>query len=167
MLLSVNFLDTLVILFIYMFIYNLSLFVIFWTIQQFINFKFKTLHSFSNLKFNFYFVFSISLALFSMAGVPPFLGFFSKLFILLILINTNFFIFYFFFFSLLFFGLYFYLQNIRFLHSTTFNSLNYSFQINLRSSVIYHYLTLLILFFLLIGFFLLDDFLLYFAWLFS
>ena len=89
-----SFTDTLVMLFIYMFIYNLSLIIIFWTLHQFISFNFKTLFSFADLKFNFYFVTSITITLFSIAGVPPFLGFFSKLLILLILINSNFFFFY-------------------------------------------------------------------------
>ena len=93
-----SFTDTLVMLFIYMFIYNLSLIVIFWTLHQFVSFNFKTLFSFADLKFNFYFVTSVTITLFSMAGVPPFLGFFSKLLILLILLNSNFFFFYLFFF---------------------------------------------------------------------
>ena len=76
-----------------MFIYNMSLLIIFWTLQQFVSFNFKTLYSFSDLKFNFYFVTALSVVLFSIAGVPPFLGFFSKLLILLALLNSNFFFF--------------------------------------------------------------------------
>jgi NADH:ubiquinone oxidoreductase subunit 2 (subunit N) len=160
-----NFLDTLVILFIYMFIYNLSLLLIFWTLQQFVSFNFKTLYSFSDLKFNFYFVIMLTIVLFSIAGVPPFLGFFSKLLILLILLNSNFFYFYIFFFGLLFFGLYFYLQNIRFLYSTGYGKLNYAFNFNLRLSTIYFYFSFIIAFFLVFGFFFMDDFILYFYWL--
>ncbi len=162
-----NFLDTLVILFLYMFIYNLSLFIIFWTFFQFVSFNFKTLYSFSDLKFNFYFVIILSIVLFSIAGVPPFLGFFSKLLILILLINSNFFFFYIFFFSLLFFGLYFYLQNIRFLYSTGSGKLNYSNIFNLRQSTLYFYNTILIIFFLVFGFFFIDDVVLYFYWLFN
>jgi NADH:ubiquinone oxidoreductase subunit 2 (subunit N) len=160
-----NFLDTLVILFIYMFIYNLSLLLIFWTLQQFVSFNFKTLYSFSDLKFNFYFVIVLTIVLFSIAGVPPFLGFFSKLLILLVLLNSNFFFFYIFFFGLLFFGLYFYLQNIRFLYSTGYGKLNYAFSSNLRLSTIYFYFSFIIIFFLIFGFFFMDDFILYFYWL--
>ena len=53
MILFNNSLDTLVILFIYMFIYNLSLVIIFWTLHQFISFNFKTIYSFSDFKFNY------------------------------------------------------------------------------------------------------------------
>lgn len=159
-----NFLDTLVILFVYMFVYNLSLLLIFWTLQQFVSFNFKTLYAFSDLKYNFYFVILMSIVLFSIAGVPPFLGFFSKLLILLALLNSNFFFFYTFFFGLLFFGLYFYLQNIRFLHSTGYGKLNYSFIGNLRASSLYFYCTFVSLFFLIFGFFFMDDLILYFYW---
>ncbi len=167
MLFLINFLDSLVFLFFYMFIYNLSLLIIFWTLQQFISLNFKTIYSFSDLKFNFYFVITLSIVLFSMAGVPPFLGFFSKLLILITLVNSNFFFFYIFFFGLLFFGLYFYIQNIRFLHSSNSNKLSYSFTSSIRLTPIYFYLTCLILFFLLFGFFFFNDFILYFYWLFS
>lgn len=160
-----SFTDTLVMLFIYMFIYNLSLIVIFWTLHQFVSFNFKTLFSFADLKFNFYFVTSVTITLFSMAGVPPFLGFFSKLLILLILSNSNFFFFYLFFFFLLFFGLYFYIQNIRFLYSTGSSKISYSFFSNIRISSLFFYVTFFILFFLIFGSFFLDDIFLLFYWL--
>lgn len=167
MLSFINFLDSLVILFSYMFIYNLSLLVIFWTLQQFVSFNFKTIYSFTDLKFNFYFVTAITIVLFSIAGVPPFLGFFSKLLILVTLVNSNFFVFYIFFFGLLFFGLYFYLQNIRFLYSTGKGKINYSFSTNLRLTPIYFYITFSIIFFIIFGFFFFNDILLYFFWIFS
>jgi len=167
MLLFNNSLDTLITLFIYMLIYNLSLISIFWTLHQFISSNIKTLYSFTDFKFNFYFVISLTIVLFSIAGVPPFLGFFSKLLILLILVNSNFFFFYIFFFGLLFFGLYFYLQNIRFLYSTGVGKLNYTYTSNVRLTSLYFNFTFLILFFLIFGFFFMDDILLYFYWLFS
>jgi NADH:ubiquinone oxidoreductase subunit 2 (subunit N) len=160
-----NFFDILVILYTYMFLYNLSLFLIFWTLQQFVSHNFKTLYSFTDLKFNFFFVILLSITLFSISGVPPFIGFFSKLLILISLINSNFFLFYIFFFGLLFFGLYFYLQNIRFLYSSNNGILNYSFLVNLRVSIIYFYISFLILFFTVFGFSFMDDILLYFYWL--
>lgn len=162
-----NFLDTAIILYVYMFIYNISLLVIFWTLQQFVSFNFKTLHSFSDLRFNFYFTISLTIVLFSMAGVPPFLGFFSKLLILLTLVNSNFYLFYIFFFGLLFFGLYFYMQNIRFLYSNSNGKISYAFNFNLRISSLYFYCTYLILFCLSFGFLFADDLMLYFYWLFS
>lgn len=167
MLLFNNYIDTLVILFIYMFVYNLSLIMVFWTLHQFISFNLKTLYSFNDLKFNYYFTTILSIVLFSMAGVPPFLGFFSKILILIALVNSNFFLFYIFFFGLLFFGLYFYLQNIRFLHSTSSSKLNYSNIGFMRITSIYYTITFFFLFILLFGFAFMDDIVLYFYWLFS
>lgn len=167
MILFNSYIDTLVILFIYMFIYNLSLIMIFWTLSQFVSFNFKTLYSFNDLKFNYYFTTLLSIVLFSMAGVPPFLGFFSKILILILLINSSFFLFYVFFFGLLFFGLYFYLQNIRFLHSTGIGKLNYATVGFLRSPSIYYTLTLFFLFFLVFGFAFMEDIILYFYWIIS
>lgn len=166
MILVNNSLDILAILFSYMFIYNLSLIIIFWTLHQFISFNIKTIYSFSDIKFNFYFVTSITIVLFSIAGVPPFLGFFSKLLILLSLINSGFLLFYVFFFGLLFFGLYFYLQNIRFLYSTGTGKISYSHIFNLRTVPLYFYITSFIIFFLIFGFAFMDDLLLYFYWIF-
>ena len=167
MLYTNNSFDSLIILFVYMFIYNLSLVSIFWTLHQFNSFKLSTIFSFSDLKFNFYFVTLITLALFSMAGVPPFVGFFSKLLILLMLSNSNFFFFYIFFFGLLFLGLYFYLQNIRFLYSSNSNKINYSYSNNIRLSTLYFNYTFLIIFFFCFGLFFFDDILLFFFWIFS
>ena len=164
-----NSLDTLVILFIYMFIYNVSLVIIFWTLFQFISFNFKTIYSFSDLKFSPYFVTALSITLFSMAGVPPFLGFFSKLLIIILLLNSGFFFFYIFFFGLLFFGLYFYLQNIRFLYSAGSGSgkISYAHTYNIRISSLYFYVTFTFIFFLIFGFSFMDDIVLYFYWLFN
>lgn len=145
-----------------MFIYNFSLILIFLTLQQFVNFNFKTIYSFNDLKSNFFFSTALSIILFSIAGVPPFIGFFSKLLILVTLINSNFFLFYIFFFILLFFGLYFYIQNIRFLHSINYTKINYSVDNFLRASPVFYYISYVILFFLLFGFLFFNDLLLYF-----
>lgn len=153
-----------------MFIYNLSLISFFWVFLTFFNHNFKTLHFFSGFTFLPYNVFLISILLFSMAGVPPFIGFFSKLFILLLITNNNYFFIYIFFFLLLLLGLYFYLQNIRFLHSTksTFSVSNSSLPLmNERVDVLFYYSTLNTLVFLILGFIYVDDFLLITTWLFS
>lgn len=151
-----------------MFLYNISLLLIFWTIQQYVSFNFKTIYSFVDFKFNSYFVIVLTIVLFSIAGVPPFIGFFSKLLILINLINSNFFIFYIFFFSLLFFGLYFYIQNIRFLYSSSNNStLNYAFNVNIRLATLFYFFSFFFLFFIIFGFFYLDDLILYFYWILS
>nr|QCU82612.1 NADH dehydrogenase subunit 2b [Pseudourostyla cristata] len=161
-----NFYETLIYVFFYIFIYNLSLIIIFWTFFQFINQQSKTIYSFSDLKFNFFYTTVISFILFSIAGVPPFIGFFSKLLILIMLSKSNFFIFYIFFFILLFFGLYFYIQNIRFLYSTGTSHISYAYMLNMRVSLHYIIFTQIVLFVIIFGFFLIDDFLLYFYWLF-
>ena len=162
-----NFYNVLIISYLYIFIYNISLFILFWNLQQYISFNFKTIYSFNDFKFNFFSLITMTIILFSLSGVPPFLGFFSKLLILISLINSNFFFFYIFFFCLLFFGLYFYVQNIKFLFSTEIKKINYSFQINMRLTSLYVYYTYFILFFILFGFFFIDDIFLYFYWLFS
>lgn len=120
-----NFVDSLVIVYLYMFTYNLSFLIIFWALQSVILTNVKTLYSFKDFKLNFFLLSTFLIVLLSIAGVPPFIGFFSKLLILLNLINSNFFLFYFFFFSLLFFGLYFYIQNIKYLMSNNNERSNY------------------------------------------
>ena len=154
-------------MYIYIFVYNLSLFLIFSTLTQCVNTNFKTIYSFSDFKYNFFFTTLCAVSLFSIAGVPPFIGFFSKILILVALINSNFFFFYSFFFMLLFFGLYFYLQNIRFLYSTGSRHITYSFLKHLRLSTLYVYNTLFIVFFVIFGFIFFDDCFLFFLWLFS
>lgn len=161
-----NFFDNLIILVSYIFIYNLSLFILFWIFFNFISFNFKTLYSFNDLKFNFYFLSLITLILFSIAGVPPFIGFFSKILILISLLNSNFFFFYILFFSLIFFGLYFYLQNIRFLYSNSNKTINYSFIFNLKLSTIFLSITFFLSFFFIFGIFFFDEIIFYLNWIF-
>lgn len=161
-----NFFDNLIILYSYMFVYNMSLFLIFWLLNQIVNLKFKTLFAFNDLKINFFFLITITFILFSIAGVPPFLGFFSKILILVSLLNSNFFFIYLLFFILLFFGLYFYLQNIRFLYSISKGKLDYSYNINLRTNIYYSYWASITVFFLIFGMFFFDDMLNYFYWIF-
>nr|APW82407.1 nad2_b [Laurentiella strenua] len=154
-------------LYIYMFIYNLALLVIFWNLYTFISFNAKSIYAFNKFKLNFFLTFSTTIALLSMAGVPPFTGFFSKLFILTLLANSNFTFFFVFFFILLFLALYFYTQNLRFLLSSTNDAVPYTFEIFLRISTIYLIFTLFICFFLIFGIFFLDDLILLFSWIFS
>ena len=125
--------------------------------------KLKTLYSLTSLSYNSFMNFNITILFFSMAGVPPFIGFFSKLFILLILLNTSFFIFYFLFFILLFMGLYFYIQNIRFLQSTNYKSVNLPQVFNERVLISYYYFSINFLFFIILGFIYVDDLILFFS----
>jgi len=150
-----------------MLIYNISLTIFFWTIFNVINTQFKTLNSFNGFSFNSFYVIVLTILLFSMAGVPPFIGFFSKLFIITLLVNNAFFILYTLFFIILLIGLYFYVQNIRFLHSTNFSSLNYSYITNERHVLVYYYFTITFLFFFIFGTFYIDDFILLMYWLFN
>ena len=147
-----------------MLIYNLSLFVIFYTLFQFTSFDLKTLYSFSSLGVNNYFTRVIIISLFSMAGVPPFWGFFSKIFIFVLLCNSTFFTLFTFFFLLLFIGLYFYIQNIRFLNTTAGADFNPIIEQNLRSTPIYYYFITVFLFLIIFGFIFTEDLLLFMSW---
>lgn len=159
--------ETIVIIFIYVFVYNVSLLIFFWNFHQFLSTYFKTLYSFSDFKFSFFFMISFTITLLSIAGIPPFFGFFSKVLIMIALSSSNFFIFYFFFFSLLFLGLYFYIQNIRFLYSSTSSKISHPFDKLMRVSTIYFLIAFSIIFFLTAGPVFMDDWFLYFYWMFK
>ena len=105
--------DANVLLFTYMIIYNISLIILFWTLFNSTLTAFKTLQSFQGFSFNSFYLTTTTLIVFSMAGVPPFIGFFSKLFILTLLVNNAFVLLYLLFFVLLFIGLFFYIQNMK------------------------------------------------------
>lgn len=155
-----------ILLFTYMFIYNVSLVSLFWLLFSVVLTQFKTLHSFNKLTFSSFHVAAVTILLFSMAGVPPFIGFFSKLFILTILSNNSFALLYALFFVVLFFGLYFYVQNIRFLHSTNGGSIpQQNFNGIERQSVLLYYTTNYTLFMVILGVIYVEDVLLLFTWL--
>ena len=143
---------------------NLSLFIIFYTLFQFTSFDLKTTHSLNDLGSNNYFSKVLIISLFSMAGVPPFWGFFSKIFIFTLLCNSHFFILFPFFFFILFLGLYFYIQNIRFLNATNGSNYQPSFEQGVRIVPIYYYTINLFLFFIIFGFMFTEDLLLVMSW---
>lgn len=148
-----------------MFIYNTSLIILFWTLFNLITTNFKTLYSFSNLSFNSFYLLSITIILLSMAGVPPFIGFFSKLFLVKLLINNSFFLLYSLLFVVLFLGLYFYVQNLRFLHSTNSATVDFPFSnSNERVNINLYYITIIFLFITSFGLLYIDDILLYITW---
>lgn len=167
MLLSNAFYTSNVLLFAYMFIYNVTLILVFWIITSNLTSSMKTLYSFSNFSFDSHFLFFITVSLFSMAGVPPFIGFFSKIFVLNLLINSNLFLFYFLFFILLFVGLYFYVQNMRFLHTSNLSYSNKQFFISERNNIAINYFAVLTMFALIFGIAYIDDILLLFVWILS
>ena len=147
-----------------MFIYNLSLYTVFFTMLQYFNRNYKTLYSFTELGSSNFFSKILIIALFSMAGVPPFLGFFSKVFIFTLLCNSNFFLFFPFFFILLFIGLYFYIQNIRFLNSTSTSDFTPIVELNVRSNPLYYSIILFFTYLTVFGFFYTEDLILSVFW---
>jgi NADH:ubiquinone oxidoreductase subunit 2 (subunit N) len=103
-----------------------------------------------------------------MAGVPPFVGFFTKLFILTLITNNSFTLFYTLFFVTMFIGLYFYIQNIKFLHSTNQRSLNYGYlNSNERLVPVFFYFLTFVLTVIILGILTIEDILLVFSWLLS
>lgn len=148
----------------YMFIYNLSLLIVFLTLFQLTNFRTNTLFTLSDLGATNTLTKLLVIALFSMAGVPPFWGFFSKVFIFLLLLNSHFFIFFSFFFILLLTGLYFYIQNIRFLNSTAAPLSVSTIELNIRRTPLYFYITYITSYFLIVGFLFTEDLFLILSW---
>ena len=153
--------------YIYFYIYNITLVVMFWLILTVVSKQFLTLQSFNNFSFNSYYLFTLTILLFSMAGVPPFLGFFSKLLVFVNNVNNDFFLLYSLLFIILFVGLYFYIQNIRFLHSTNYATMNYTYLGNERVLLVFTYFTIWVISFLILGSIAINDIDLFFQWLFS
>ena len=164
MILSHETTTTVLLLWSYVFIYNLALFVLFTTVFQLSLTNFKTLYSFTHFKGTHVSTKLLIVSLLSMAGIPPFVGFFSKLFILILLLNSNFVLLSFFFLILLLTGLYFYIQNIRFLNASSSSHLPFPIALNLRIAPSFFYLVYPIFFFILFGFFFIDDLFLLFSW---
>jgi len=125
------------------------------------------MYSFSNFSYNPFFTLTLTALLCSMAGVPPFIGFFSKLFIIVLLVSNSFFLLYPLFFVVLLLGLYFYIQNLRFLHSTNPSVLDTAHVYNERVVPLYYYVTVYSLFCVTLGLFYVDDVTFLFTWLFS
>jgi NADH-quinone oxidoreductase subunit N len=148
-----------------MFIYNFTLVGFFWLLMSFNNKTFKTLYSFNFFGFESSYLFFLTIFILSLAGVPPFMGFLSKIYLLNLLIDQSFFILYSVFIILLIFGLYFYVQNLRFLHSTNLKNNHKPFLRGERKILGLYYYLILWTFFLVNGIFFIEDSLLYFHWL--
>jgi len=148
----------------YMLIYNLTSFLLFSTFLQLAHTNLKTLFSLSNLGTSGFFTKVLSLALLSLAGVPPLAGFFSKIFLFVLISHSHLFIVFPPLFVLLFVGLYFYIQNLRFLNSTNPSSLNHLSELSPRSSAAYFILTLPLSFFTVFGFCYMEDLVLLLSW---
>lgn len=161
MLFSYDYTQTLLLVISYMLIYNLTSFLLFSSILQFMNTNFKTLYSFASLGPSNFFTKVINIAILSLAGVPPLLGFFSKVFVFVLLSSSNLFVLFPPFFVLLFIGLYFYIQNLRFLNATSPSTLNQPIELGLRVNFLYFSFTLPVLFFVVFGFCYVEDLMLF------
>jgi len=148
----------------YMIIYNLTSFLFFSTLLQASTTKLQTLYSFSSLGASSLHSKLLGLSVLSLAGVPPLLGFFSKIFVFTLVSNSNLFLLFPPFFILLFVGLYFYIQNMRFLNTTSTPDLNLKSELQLRSNTSYYSYNLPIAFFIICGFCYVDDLLLLGSW---
>jgi NADH-quinone oxidoreductase subunit N len=144
-----------------MIIYNVAIYTIFITLFQFTHSTYKTIYSFIDLGASNFFSKVLIISLFSMAGVPPFWGFFSKIFVFSLLCNSNFFILFPIFFILLFVSLYFYIQNIRFLNSTSGSKFTPIMGLQQRVVPLYYYITLSSLFLITFGIFYTEDLILF------
>lgn len=148
----------------YMVVYGLSLFVVFFTFLQLPLAQMKTTFSFNDLSAGGTYVKMIIIAFFSMAGVPPFVGFFSKLFLFILLASAHFALGFPFFFTILFVGLYFYIQNIRFLNASNVSNFQPIFELHVRTTPVFFSLGYVICYLLTFGAFYVDDILLISKW---
>ena len=151
----------------YLSVYNFTLIFLFWILLTIISLKLKTLYAFNNFSFSSYNIFLLTIILFSVSGVPPFAGFFTKLLVFVLNIANSFFLFYSLFFVIVFISLYFYIQNIRFLHSTNYNTHQVPYVNNERSILLYYYLSIFLLILLISGFIIFDEISLCFLWILS
>jgi len=151
-------------MFTYLSVYNFTLAFLFWVMLSVLTLKLKTLYAFNNFSFSSYNIFLITIILFSVSGVPPFAGFFTKLLVFILNIANSFFLFYTLFFVIVFLSLYFYIQNIRFLHSTNYQTTQVPYLVNERIILSFYYLSILLLTTLISGFIVFDEISLIFLW---
>jgi NADH-quinone oxidoreductase subunit N len=151
-------------MFTYLSVYNFTLAFLFWVMLSVLTLKLKTLYAFNNFSFSSYNIFLITVILFSVSGVPPFAGFFTKLLVFILNIANSFFLFYTLFFVIVFLSLYFYIQNIRFLHSTNYQTNQVPYVGNERLILTFFYLSIFLLIILISGFILFDEISLIFLW---
>lgn len=164
MLFTCDYEQTLILLWSYIFIYNISLFPIFVVLFQLTNSTVKTIHLLGSVGLNSTLTKFLTIALLSSAGIPPFLGFFSKIFIFILLSSSYLTVFFFLFFFLLFTSLYFYIQTIRFLNTSNTQNTGAVFDKTNRHTPMAFYCTFPNIFFLIFGFLYLDDLTLFIKW---
>lgn len=164
MLLNYDFLQTMLLLLTYMIIYNLTSFLLFTSVLQSVGTNIKTLFSLSNFGSTHILTKIISLVILSLAGVPPLLGFFSKIFVFVLISNSHLSILFPPFFILLFTGLYFYIQNLRFLNATNAPSQITPNELSARTHLTYFSVALPLSFLIIFGFCYVDDLLILSLW---
>ena len=147
-----------------MLIYNFALLLLLTASLQFTLTGAQSLVNFAHLGSSNFLTKVLVVALFSMAGVPPFWGFFAKLFLFLILLNSSLFLLFFFFFPLLFISLYFYIQNLRFLNTSSPSNPTPTLDQQLRVVPLIYSILVLGTFFLVFGFLFTDDLFLFIFW---
>nr|QPL15913.1 NADH dehydrogenase subunit 2b [Strombidium sp.] len=159
--------DTTIYLTLYLFIYNSLIIIIFWTFFNTLILSYKTLNNFALFLVHPFYVFLFTIILLSAAGVPPLLGFFSKLFVLQIILNSKFFLIFILFFFNLLLGLYFYIQNLKYLHSNQFSFNKTQTLISgERNNIYFIYISIIIVLLNLLSFNYIDDMFLLISWFF-
>ena len=152
-------------IFFYMFLYNLTFIGLVWIFLSFYSKSLKTLFSLNVFSFDGAHLMFLTIFLFSLAGVPPFIGFFSKIYLLNLISSQSFFLLYSLFIIVLLVGLYFYVQNIRFLHSTNCYTNTKPFLIVSRRPLFFVYYSCFWAFVTINGFLVSEDLLIFFFWL--
>lgn len=148
----------------YLTVYNTSLVVIFFVLFQLSLVQLKTTFSFNTLTSGGPYVKLVILSFFSMAGVPPMIGFFTKVFLFLLICGAGLAVGFPLVFTILFTSLYFYIQNIRFLNASNTNNTPFTFDHSIRTVPLFFTTTYVIAFFLIFGGAYLDDTLLVVRW---
>jgi NADH:ubiquinone oxidoreductase subunit 2 (subunit N) len=164
MLFSYDYTQTMTLVLSYTMIYNVTSFLLFATVMQVVITDIKTLYSLANLGASNIYAKMLGLCVLSLAGVPPLAGFFAKIFSLVLLSASNLSLLFPPFFILLFVGLYFYVQNLRFLNSTSLPSTPPLAELSSRPNLFYFAYALPIAFFVVFGFCYMDDLLLLASW---
>jgi NADH:ubiquinone oxidoreductase subunit 2 (subunit N) len=155
-----DYVQTMAIVLSYTIIYNVTSFLFFGTIIQVPSTGAKTLYSLASLGSGSFYSKVLVVCILSLAGVPPFVGFFAKVYALVLLAVSNLVVLFPPFSVLLFMGLYFYVQNLRFLNSTNPPSSPQLAELSSRPSTFYYAYALPITFFTIFGFCYVDDLLL-------
>lgn len=142
---------------IYFIIYNITVFSLFWVIFLFFKNPLNSNFSFQLFANDIYFKIWLSLILLSLAGLPPLLGFMTKILLISIIIPANSLLIFSFFLLFLFIFLYFYIQNVKIIFSEPNKTSIISSSSFLNRNSFFLFLINLICFLLLTNIFFFDD----------